>query len=335
MHSAGRSWLPGGEEMAPGRKHLALPGAAGPHRTGLTGGKPPVWGGYVAGIASPSPKAAPLRAAPQTAASASTSPCTQRAAELYPDVSLPTTVIVLILSRSCQARNTFSWLPGSRQQYEAAILAGWCRRMGCCPEMGGLRASPMGLSTSRASAQGQLPLMEGALGSWLPRGHSTRRAAPEQSKTCQPHPSTRILGAAWPRPPLQIISYHSFAQTRRHPRQDKLCFLGSTAGQPGGCSALWQFLARPYKETQTKKQRRQLSLSALPAAHTHTHIQLSPAELSVGIPCPTPWDAAASVAPEPSSPCAPPPLHRSVPKAAERAAGRQKAGVNWKILLFE
>lgn len=77
MHSAGRSWLPGGEEMAPGRKHLALPGAAGPHRTGLTGGKPPVWGGYVAGIASPSPKAAPLRAAPQTAASASTSPCTQ------------------------------------------------------------------------------------------------------------------------------------------------------------------------------------------------------------------------------------------------------------------
>lgn len=84
MHSAGRSWLPGGEEMAPGRKHLALPGAAGPHRTGLTGGKPPVWGGYVAGIASPSPKAAPLRAAPQTAASASTSPCTQRGSGALP-----------------------------------------------------------------------------------------------------------------------------------------------------------------------------------------------------------------------------------------------------------
>lgn len=169
--------------------------------------------------------------------------------------------------------------------------------------------------------------MEGALGSWLPRGRSTGRAAPKQSKTRQTHPSTRNLGAAGPRPPLQIISYHSFAQTHCQPQQDKLCFLGSTAGQPGGFSALWRFLARPYKETQTKKQRRQLSLSALPAAHTHTHTLGTPQQSSAwASPAPhrgtqrpqsPPSRAAPALLPPSIAPC------RRQPSA--RRAGRRRA----------
>lgn len=160
MHSAGRSWLPGGEEMAPGKKHLVLPGAAGPHCVGLIRGKPRFWGGICGRNSLPQtlklplsvllPKHQPLPAHP---------PASSTAAELYPDVSLPTTAVDPILSHSYQMRNAFSLLLGSQQQNEAAVLVGWCHRMGCCPKTGGLQASPKGLSAQKGYGTGSAPFL--------------------------------------------------------------------------------------------------------------------------------------------------------------------------------
>lgn len=264
------------------------------------------------------PKRQPLPARP---------PAHRAAAELYPDVSLPTTAIVLILSCSCQARNTFSWLPGSRQQYEAAILAGWCRRMGCCPEMGSLQASPMGLSAQQGFGTGSASPHGRSSGIVAAQGTQHRAGSP-RAKQNSPAPSLHPhFGCCWA---TSSFADHQLPQLHpdpRQPRQDKLCFLGSTAGQPGGFSALWRFLARPYKETQTKKQRRQLSLSALPAAHTHTHTLGTPQQSSAwASPAPhrgtqrpqsPPSRAAPALLPPSIAPC------RRQPSA--RRAGRRRA----------
>lgn len=223
------------------------------------------------------PKRQPLPARP---------PAPSAAAELYPDVSLPTTAIVLILSRSCQARNTFSWLPGSRQQYEAAILAGWCRRMGCCPEMGSLRASPMGLSaqqgfgTVSASPHGRSSGIVAAQG-------TQHRAGSPKAKQNSPDPSLHPhFGCCWA---TSSFADHQLPQLRPDP-------LSAPAGQalfPRKHSRAARWLqcslaifgptlqGNPNQKATTAT----LSFGFACCTHTHTHSAL-PSRAQRGHPLP-------------------------------------------------
>ena len=210
--------------------------------------------------------------------------------------------------------------------------------MGCCPEMGGLQASPMGLSAQQGFGTGSASPHGRSSGIVAAQGTQHTAGSP-RAKQNSPAPSLHPhFGCCWA---TSSFADHQLPQLRPDP-------LSAPAGQalfPRKHSRAARWLQcslaifGPTLQGNPNQKATTATLSfgfaCCTHTHTHTHTRHSPAELSAGIPCPTPWDAAASVAPEPSSPRAPPTLHRSVPKAAERAAGRQKAGVNWKILLFE